>query len=90
MKLAEQLVEGMGMKWDPAKFHDEYREDVMALIERKIKTGKVEEISEAERPKKSRGDVLDLMPLLKESVESASAKGGRKRASGSKRARKGA
>src|SRR5207244_4361436 len=42
--LAEQLVEGMGMKWKPEEFHDTYREDVMDLIHRKIKAGKTQEV----------------------------------------------
>jgi DNA end-binding protein Ku len=95
MALAEQLIDGMAMEWKPSEFHDTYREDVMDLIEEKIKSGKTEEVLVRERPKKKGAEVLDLMPLLKKSLESAG--GGRprkaaeeRRAPARKKARKGA
>src|SRR5262245_20826397 len=39
LSLAERLVDSMATKWDPSKYEDEYRKDVLALVERKIKAG---------------------------------------------------
>jgi DNA end-binding protein Ku len=67
--VATQLVEGMTGTWKPAEFEDTYRDDVLALVERKIKEGKSEVVDEKPPPKRKTKDVLDLMPLLKESLE---------------------
>jgi DNA end-binding protein Ku len=88
-KLASQLVDGMTKKWDPKEYHDDYREDVLELVERKIKTGKTETIAEPRGGEKAerRGSLVDLMPLLEKSLESA--RGG-KRGHAPRRRRKGA
>ena len=87
-KLASQLVEGMTKKWDPSEYQDDYREDVLELVERKIKTGKTETIAEPRGEKTSRrGSLVDLMPLLEKSL--ATARGG-KRGHAPRRRRKGA
>jgi DNA end-binding protein Ku len=82
IKLAERLVEGMTSEWDPASFRDEYRDDVMKLIERKVKSGDLHTIVEPEKrtERRARREVVDLMPLLKQSVEAQAARGGRGRA----------
>ena len=69
--LAEQLVESMTSKWKPEAYADEYQKDILALVARKVKAGKTHEIESPApaRAKKAKGDVLDLMPLLKRSVE---------------------
>jgi DNA end-binding protein Ku len=38
--MGNRLVEGMTGKWNPKEFHDTYHEDLMALIEKRIKAGK--------------------------------------------------
>jgi DNA end-binding protein Ku len=60
----------MSEKWQPEKFKDTYRDDLMARIKEKIKQGQTEEITAPERGEKepSRADVIDLMALLKKSV----------------------
>lgn len=71
IKMAEQLIEGMTGKWDPAKFKDEYRDDVLALVRRKVKAGQTHTIVEPGPPAERRpapSDVRDLMPLLKQSI----------------------
>ena len=68
--VATQLLEGMTAKWNPGAFEDEYRDDVLAMVERKVKEGRGETIESKPAPKrKPKTDVLDLMPLLKESLE---------------------
>jgi DNA end-binding protein Ku len=71
IEMGNRLVEGMSGKWDPKEFHDTYHEDLMTLIEKRIKAGKTETIDESEPKAKRRqeGRVIDLMALLKKSVE---------------------
>lgn len=68
-EMALQLVKGMEEKWDPRKYKDTYADDLMALIRRKVSTGKTTEIDESEPAKAKKGVVVDLMPLLKKSLE---------------------
>jgi DNA end-binding protein Ku len=75
LDMALTLIDDMADEWQPQKYHDTYHEDLMKRIEEKIKAGQTEEITEPEkeeRPAKG-ADVIDLMSLLKKSVE-----GGRK------------
>ena len=68
--MAERLVEGMVAAWEPEKYKDTYRNDVMKMIEKRAKAGELEAPSEpAPKPEKPRNDVIDLMALLKQSVE---------------------
>ncbi|MGI9643984.1 MAG: Ku protein, partial [Ilumatobacteraceae bacterium] len=65
--MAESLVESLTADFQPAKFHDEYREQVMALIQMKA-DGEAFEAPEvaAEKPK-----VVDIMAALEASVAAA-------------------
>jgi DNA end-binding protein Ku len=69
--MALRLIDDMSEKWRPEKFKDTYRDDLMARIKEKIKKGQTEEITEPENGEKEpgRADVIDLMALLKKSVE---------------------
>jgi DNA end-binding protein Ku len=71
LSLAEQLVESMTTKWKPDAYADDYRGSVLALVERKVKAGKSKEVDvPAKRRAPARtGEVIDLMPLLRESME---------------------
>ncbi len=70
--LAGQLVEAMVEPFDPTKLADSYRDDVLALIERKVKTGEVAAVPEVPEEKPSEGgEVIDMMALLKRSLEVA-------------------
>jgi len=71
LKMAQQLIDGMSGHWDPEAFKDEYRDDVMALVRRKVKAGQTHTILEPEpskEPRRARSEVMDLMPLLKRSL----------------------
>jgi DNA end-binding protein Ku len=71
LDMAMRLVEDMSDEWKPEKYKDSYREDLLKRIEEKVKAGETEEITEPEkeeRPAKG-ADVIDLMSLLKKSVE---------------------
>jgi DNA end-binding protein Ku len=73
IKLAERLVETMIEPWEPAKYQDTYREKLLALIERKAKSGATEAIEELPKEvrQKRTAQVIDIMDLLKRSVEKA-------------------
>jgi DNA end-binding protein Ku len=71
-KIAKTLVESMSGKWEPENYHDEYRDDLMALIERRVKAGEVNTIPEKaprKRATKAASNVVDLVSLLKQSLE---------------------
>ncbi|MFM0393618.1 non-homologous end joining protein Ku [Paraburkholderia phytofirmans] len=85
LDMAKKLIDDMSDKWDPSQYHDTFRDDIMALVDRKIRAGKTEEITEVEAPHESRqsADILDLSDLLKRSLGRGKGKpaaGGRKRA----------
>ena len=85
LDMAKKLIDDMSDKWDPAQYHDTFRDDIMKLVDRKIRAGKTEEITEVETPHESRqsADILDLSDLLKRSLGRGKGKpaaGGRKRA----------
>lgn len=75
--MAEELIESMRSDWDPSNYKDTYHDDLMALIEKKAKTGKVLAPKKREAP---RGNVVDLMSLLRKSVEQRGARKGRTKA----------
>jgi DNA end-binding protein Ku len=76
LDMAERLVEGMVDSWDPEKYRDDYYKDLMKMIHERAEAGQLDEAPEAPPvPKPDRGgNVVDLMALLKQSVEG----GGRK------------
>jgi DNA end-binding protein Ku len=67
VQMAEALVESLSDEFAPDKYHDDYREQVLDLIERKA-AGEEFEVPEvaAEKPK-----IVDLMAALEASVEAA-------------------
>lgn len=70
LKMAMALVEGMSEEWKPEQYHDTYREDVLALVEKKVKAKETKTITmpgkEAARPASS--NVVDLVALLQQSI----------------------
>jgi DNA end-binding protein Ku len=68
LELAEQLVGTIASDWDPSEYHDTYRDDLLALIERKAAGEAIEApAAAAEVP----APVVDIMDLLKQSVADA-------------------
>jgi DNA end-binding protein Ku len=69
--MALRLIDDMSEKWRPGKFKDTYRDDLLARIKEKIKQGQTEEITQPEKGEKApaKAEVIDLMALLKKSVE---------------------
>lgn len=75
LDMALTLIDDMADEWQPERYHDTYHEDLLKRIEAKIKAGQTEEITEPEKEERAAkgAEVIDLMSLLKKSVE-----GGRK------------
>jgi DNA end-binding protein Ku len=70
LDMAERLVEGMVDAWDPEKYKDDYRRDLMKTIEERVEAGQLEASPEpAAKPQRRADNVVDLMALLKRSVE---------------------
>ncbi|HLL91074.1 MAG TPA: Ku protein, partial [Tepidisphaeraceae bacterium] len=68
MKIAQQLIDSLTAKFDPRKYHDEYREQVMKLIEKKA--GGQEVVSRPEPDEKPRKGT-DLLAALEASLAKA-------------------
>jgi DNA end-binding protein Ku len=73
LKMAEQLVETMAGRWDPKKYRDEYHQDLLKMINKKITSGQTKTIepTEVALPPKRQGKVVDIMHLLRQSMEQA-------------------
>jgi DNA end-binding protein Ku len=72
--MAQQLIESLGADFEPMKFRDTYRDQVLELIDRKA-SGATEILTAPEEPAAAK--VVDLMSALEASV--AAAKAARKR-----------
>ncbi len=72
VEMARRLVEGMSASWKPEEYRDTYHEDLLALIEKRVQAGQTEMVTEPlpdEEKRPAKGEVVDLMALLKKSVE---------------------
>jgi DNA end-binding protein Ku len=83
LKMAASLIESLGADFDPSDFHDEYRDAVVEMIERKRTTGDSRPAPVAEKAPDDGGDSMtDLLTALQRSVEAA--RGGAPAAGGGK------
>src|SRR5919198_1402460 len=65
VEMARQLIDSLSSEFDPEKYRDEYREELLSLIERKARGEEiVEAVSEEPKPTKA----PDLMAALEESL----------------------
>jgi DNA end-binding protein Ku len=69
-EMARQLVSSLTAQFDPEKYHDEYREELLALIDKKAAGEEIVAAPSTEEPAK----VLDLMAALEASLARAGAK----------------
>ena len=74
-RLAEQLLESLLDEWQPDKYHDTHREQVLALIDRKASGD--DQVITAGEPQDVGGEVVDLMAALEASVKHRRAARGR-------------
>ncbi len=71
LDIAKQLVESLAGSFDPSRYTDSYREEVLALIERKVE-GKA--IAVQPEPEELTAPAPDLMGALKASLEAVRAR----------------
>jgi DNA end-binding protein Ku len=70
MNMAKSLIDSMSAEWDPQKYHDEYKEALMEVIEEKVEAGGREiETKPKKAPKPTK--VIDLVSVLQKSLEQA-------------------
>ncbi|HET9163713.1 MAG TPA: Ku protein [Solirubrobacterales bacterium] len=85
VEMAEQLIESLTTEFDPGAYRDEYREQLLSLIERKAEGEDVLSAPETEEPKATAAP--DLMSALEESIAAVKEqKGGAKPAKANARA----
>ena len=76
LEIAKTLVKNLDAPWDPSKYADEYRDNLMRIIEGKMKGKRVElEVPEEKRDTR----VVDLMERLRASLAQTSSKGSRRK-----------
>jgi len=73
LEMADKLVSGMVDKWQPERYRDDYRKDLLSLIHARAKAGDVNSVSKekAKAPRLAKSaKIVDLVALLAKSVES--------------------
>jgi DNA end-binding protein Ku len=86
VQMARSLISSLSEPWNPDAYHDEYREALQEIVEKKVAGEEIET-----PPEQAPARVVDLMEALKASVEAAKVKtpkakpgGGAKRAAAKK------
>jgi DNA end-binding protein Ku len=65
LKMAQALIEGMSVPWEPEKYQDEYRTALLEIIEQKAKN---KQIPGKPAPAPAPTNVVDLVKVLQESL----------------------
>lgn len=80
VQMALSLVEGMSETWHPEQYRDSYRDDILKLVDEKVraKQSKTMTLAEPAEPTQlthpeASGNVVDLVALLKQSLGKAPA-----------------
>jgi len=81
LNMAKMLVENLAAEWDPAKYADDYQENLMRVIKAKMK-GKEPDLVVEERSRDS--NVIDLMERLRQSLDQSGGRRGAKKVTRSK------
>jgi len=69
LDMAKRLVEDMTEKWKPEQYKDTFQDQIMDLVEKKAREGKLEAVGGPEEAVDRRSaDVIDLTELLKRSL----------------------
>ncbi|KWC85093.1 Ku protein [Burkholderia cepacia] len=75
LAMAKKLIDDMSGSWTPDEYHDTFRDDILDLVERKVRAGRIEEIED--RPAqtgRAASNVVDLTELLKRSLKGGGAR----------------
>jgi DNA end-binding protein Ku len=76
LDMAKMLVESMTSKWQPDKFKDQYTQQLKKVIEEKVEAGG-KELPAPKGKAKPPTNVVDLVAILKKSIEESSAATGK-------------
>ncbi|CAI8912933.1 Non-homologous end joining protein Ku [Pseudomonas sp. IT-P258] len=72
--MARRLVEDMSAEWTPDDYRDGFEDKIMALVDKKAREGKIEDVETASgEEERKTADVIDLTELLKRSLGSKGA-----------------
>jgi DNA end-binding protein Ku len=75
IKMAERLIADMSEPWKPGRYRDEYRDELLAFIRKRGRTGQLASAPEAEPARRPRADVIDIADLLRKSLAGKGARG---------------
>ena len=73
LKMAKELVEDMSTDWDPGEFKDEFKDEILRLVDKKVKAGQTKTVTQPE-PEESQSSegrgakIIDLTELLQRSL----------------------
>jgi len=69
--MAEQLIESMSGEWDPSHYHDEFRERLQQVLNKRIKSkGGTTRVEDEPAPREDAStNVVDFMALLQKSLD---------------------
>ncbi len=69
--MAEQLIESMAGDWDPSQYHDEFRERLQQVLNKRIKSkGGTTRVDDEPAPREDAStNVVDFMALLQKSLD---------------------
>lgn len=70
LSMARQLIESLTEEWEPEKFRDQYRDELLELIEKKAKGEEIVVEPKVEEP----APVVDLVAALEASIDEAKSK----------------
>lgn len=66
LKMARQLIDNLAAEWDPSKYTDEYKDNLLRVINAKMKGKRPKLVAEDHSPKQA--EVVDLMARLRASL----------------------
>jgi DNA end-binding protein Ku len=71
LAMAERLIDDMSGEWKPSAFKDTYSRDLLARVKEKVKSRETHKLTQAEKTREPRqsAQVIDLMEVLKKSLE---------------------
>jgi DNA end-binding protein Ku len=69
LQMADMLIDSLTSRFEPEKYRDAYRDALVDMVETKIEGGTVRPV--AAPADKAKGEVLDLMEVLRRSVAAA-------------------
>lgn len=91
VEMALSLVKDMSESWEPGQYQDTFRQDILALVKKKVKAGQTHTLTEPDTEGEDRtaiksSNVVDLMQLLKASIGDKTARTDNAKATGTKTA----